>query len=339
MGSPYLNPDESILLSTHNLFVNTVPAEAILTSSRLILVDTRDAQIQPQDISFSAIETVTTGENSAADPMLSLSVVTSPGITKSLGVVFVQTPKTKRSGERDAWAARLRELSSAEIQKNGILPMEIPPPWIPGVIPEAGQEGPEATTATDGMKNPPLVPRPRPDTSTKNRTIMAVAAVIVIIAAIALAGYFFAPTLQGTAEPPLPSPIITMAATASATPLPPTPALEPVTTVATPPPTVPPTAVPQLVVPQTGVWVQIRYIGNYSGVVGAPGRYANIAGKGDHVYQIPARNETVTATVQKLDSTGNVLTVEFYNEGKLVKSGSIRTPRGTLQLFANLNTV
>jgi hypothetical protein len=100
-----------------------------------------------------------------------------------------------------------------------------------------------------------------------------------------------------------------------------------------------PTATPQAVIPQTGVWIQIKYVGNYSGVLGAPGRYSNIAGKGDHLYQIPARNETVTATVQKLDSTGNVLTVEFYNEGKLVKNGSIRTPLGTLQLFANLNTV
>jgi hypothetical protein len=335
MGSPYLNPDETILLSTHNLFVNTVPAEAILTSARLILVDTRDAQIQPQDIPFNAIETVTTGENAAEDPMLSLSMVTGPGITKSLGVVFVQTPKTKRSGERDEWTARLKELSAAEIQKSGIQPMEIPPPWIPGDIPEAGPGNSGGSdTPGSGMKNPPLIPRPRPESSSKNRTMLAIAAVVVIIAAIAITVYFFAPSLLGTAEPPVPTPIITTTMTAIATP-----ALTPVTTVDTPPQTVLPTVIQQPVIPQTGVWIQIKYAGNYSGILGAPGRYSNIVGKGDHIYQIPARNETVTATVQKLDSDGNVLTVEFYNEGKLVRSGSIRTPQGTLQLFANLNTM
>jgi len=339
MGSPYLNPDEAILLSTHNLFVNTVPAEAILTSTRLILVDTRDAQIQPQDIIFSAIETVTTGENATADPMLSLSVVTGPGVTKSLGIVFVQTPKTKRIGERDEWTARLKDLSAGEIQKNGIQPMEIPPPWIPGVIPEPGPGSTERPEAEEnGMKNPPLVPRPRHESSPKNRALIAIAALAVIIGAIAIGGYFFGPSLLGTAGPPVITPGITTTVTAIATPASTTPPLTPVTTIATSRPTVLPTATPQTVIPQTGVWVQILYAGNYSGTVGAPGRFATIAGSGDHLYQIPARNETVTATVQKLDNSGNTLTVAFYNNGIMVKNGTVRAPKGTLEIFADLRT-
>jgi len=342
MGSPYLNSNETIILSTHNIIVNTIPAEAILTNTRLVLVDSRDSRIQPQDISFSAIETVTIGENAAADPMLSLSMVTGPGLTQPLGIVFPPSQKTKRTGERDAWAAKLKEYSAAAIQEGGIIPTELFPPWVPGAAPVA--EGAADSDAADaGHRNPPLVPRkPRPETSSKNRTVMAIAAVVVILAVIAIAGYLFAPSLLGitsSAVTPIPTAVITPVITPIATTVPATPTQAPVTVTITPPLTVVPTATPQSIIPPTGVWVQIRYAGNYTGIVGAPGRFEDIAGSGNHFYQIPARNETVSATVQKLDNSGNILTIEFYNDGRLIKSGSIKTPKGTLELFVNLNTV
>jgi hypothetical protein len=341
MGSPYLNSSETIILSTHNIIVNTVPAEAILTNTRLILVDTRDSQIRPQDISFPAIETVTIGESATADPMLSLSMVTGPGLTQPLGIVFPQAPKTKRIGERDEWAAKLKEYSAAAIQEGGIKPAELFPPWVPGAAPVA-EGAAESDAADTGHRNPPLIPRkPRPESSPKNRTVIAIAALVVILAVIALGGYFFAPALlgmTGTPVTPLPTPVITPVITTIATTVPLTSTPAPVTAIVTPPLTVIPTTTSVSIIPQSGVWVQIRYAGNYSGIVGAPGRFANVAGSGDHFYQIPARNETVSATVQKLDNSGNVMTIEFYNEGRLIKSGSIKTPRGTLELFVSLNT-
>src|SRR5512133_3538559 len=111
MGSPYLKRNESIILSTNNVIVNTVPAEAILTNGRLMLVDTRSAELRPLDIPFHVIETVTVDENADSDPMLSLSIVTGPGVTQTLGIVFPQPPKMRRVAERDEWAARLRELN------------------------------------------------------------------------------------------------------------------------------------------------------------------------------------------------------------------------------------
>jgi hypothetical protein len=340
MGSPYLNSSETIILSTHNIIVNTVPAEAILTNTRLILVDSRDSQIRPQDISFPAIETVTIGENAAADPMLSLSMVTGPGLTQPLGIVFPQAPKTKRTGERDEWAAKLKEYSAAAIQEGGIKPTELFPPWVPAASVAEGAA--EADAADARHRNPPLIPRkPRPETSSKKRTVIAIAALVVILAVIAIGGYFFAPALLGmTGSPvtPVPTPVIATEITPIATTVPATPTQAPVTATVTPPPTVVPTVTPESIIPQSGVWVQIRYAGNYSGIVGAPGRFANVAGSGDHFYQIPARNETVTATVQKLDNSGNVLTIEFYNNGRMIKSGSIKTPKGTLELFVSLNT-
>ena len=136
MGSPYLSSNESIILSTNNVIVNTVPAEAILTNERLMLIDARHAELRPQDIPFHAIETVTIGENSASDPVLSLSLVTGPGVTQSLGIVFPQQPRMRRVAERDEWANRLKELSIVSVREGGTRSMEILPPWVPGPLPE-----------------------------------------------------------------------------------------------------------------------------------------------------------------------------------------------------------
>jgi len=96
MGSPYLNNNESIILSTHNVVINTIPAEAILTNQRLILVDARHTQLRPQDVPFVAIETVTIGDNSAMDPVLSISIVTPDETRHQLGMTFTQLAKYLR---------------------------------------------------------------------------------------------------------------------------------------------------------------------------------------------------------------------------------------------------
>jgi hypothetical protein len=76
----------------------------------------------------------------------------------------------------------------------------------------------------------------------------------------------------------------------------------------------------------------------FRGFAGAPGRFREITDTGDHLYQIPARDEIVTATIQKLDNTGKQLTVGIYNEGELVKSGSVTAPKGTVSIGADLRT-
>ena len=63
-----------------------------------------------------------------------------------------------------------------------------------------------------------------------------------------------------------------------------------------------------------------------------------VAGSGDKYYQIPTVDGVVEATIQKLDSSGNVLTVEVYNNGNLIKSGTTRTPGGEIDIHADLKT-
>ena len=68
--------------------------------------------------------------------MLSLSLVTGPGVTQAMGIVFPQPPKMRRVAERDEWANRLKELSIISVREGGTKAMEILPPWVPGPLPE-----------------------------------------------------------------------------------------------------------------------------------------------------------------------------------------------------------
>ncbi len=223
MGSPYLNSNEAIILSTHKVLINTIPAEAILTSQRLILVDSRHAQLRPQDVPFTAVETVTIGETSAQEPVLSLSIVMNDGTRHTLGIVFPQGPKTKRVGERDDWAVKLKEASLNAQQEHGVKAADLAPPWIPGALPEEAaveqEKGPGVPE--DKYRNPPLAPRkPRAGSASGNRTAIAAGLVIVLLVVLAAGVYFLAPSFIGgsgsTPATPVPTPVVT----ATVTPVP-----------------------------------------------------------------------------------------------------------------------
>jgi hypothetical protein len=170
---------------------------------------------------------------------------------------------------------------------------------------------------------------------------MAIAAVVLVIVVIALAAgaYLFAPSLFGKGETPLPP--VTHVLTTTQTMVP-TPELTTVTGVVTPAATAAvttaPTAAPQVIIPQTGVWIRVKYDGAFSGSAGAPGRFRDIADTGDHVYQLPVKDEIVSVTIQKQDNTGRKLTVEVYNAGKLITSGSVAAPKGIVNVNADLRT-
>jgi len=341
MGSPYLSSNETILLSTHNIVVNTIPAEAILTNYRLMLIDYSHPQILPQDIPLAAIETVTIGDNSAKEPVLSLSVAAPDEARHTIGMVFSQPQRTKRSGERDTWAAKLKEMSMAAQQEHGVQPAGLVPPWVPGETPAAVGEDKGKPGQSENVYRP-LRPAQKRDRSTgapgKTRLIAAGAALVIVIVAVVLGSYFLAPSLWGktAASPsiPVPTPVPSAAATTVPTP---EPVQTPIpTTVATPVPaatepvTVVPTTSPQSSIPRTGVWVHVTYDGKFTGTVGPSGAIREIAGSTDGLYQIPMTQGFLTATIGKLDNSGNVLTVEFYKDGTLLKTSSIRTPKGIL---------
>jgi hypothetical protein len=340
MGSPYLSSNESIILSTNNVVVNSVPAEAILTNERLMLIDTRHAELRPQDIPFHAIETITIGEDARSDPIISLSLVTGPGVTISMDIAFPQQPKMKRLSERDEWANRIRELSIVTVRASGSKPVELSPPWIDGPLSGEGETGaaaaaPGAGDAESKFRNPPLMPKKNRDTAKpKNRLAFAAGIGAILVIALAVVVYLFIPSLFGGGGSPLqpatPVPTtapVTIPASLPATTAPPATTVIPV-----------PTGTPEPVIPDTGVFVLVKYDGAYSGSAGAPERFREINATGTAAYQLPAVNEMVLANIQKMDNTGRKLTVEIYNEGKLVQSGSVTAPKGTVSISADLRS-
>jgi phosphoribulokinase len=65
-----------------------------------------------------------------------------------------------------------------------------------------------------------------------------------------------------------------------------------------------------------------------------------VSGTGGHFYQIPAAStDIIEAAIQKLDTTGLPMTVEVFNNGVMVSSKTIVTPRGTLTMTIDLKTI
>jgi hypothetical protein len=127
MGNPYLNRDESIILTTHRIHINSTIADVLLTNQRLIIVDSGHAQFRPQTIPLTTIETVMTGEDAQGNPILSLSLsaITPQGATQSRELIFSQQISGKRKQERDDWVKQLKE-QIALVRQQALLNMNPP---------------------------------------------------------------------------------------------------------------------------------------------------------------------------------------------------------------------
>jgi len=347
MGSPYLNTNESILLSTHNVVINTIPAEAILTNQRLMVMDTRHTRLLPQDIPFSAIETVTIGDNSEMEPILSLSIVMKDDTRHMLGITFTQPPKTRRAGERDEWAVKLKEAGVAAQQEHGLVPTELLPPWVPGPLPgETDGEGDAQNKPDEQFQYAPLSPRkPRSNPKKSRRGVITAVLAVLIIIALAAGVYFLMPQFTGTpgtVTPAISTTTVETTVPTTAIPITTVPTTEPTIAVTaipvatTIPPTPVMTAIPTSDPTQSGVWIHIDYSGNYSASFGTSGRLKEISGSGEQFFQIPAKDQIVEATVEKSDDAGSEMTVTILNDGIVAEKSSTSTPHGTVEIHVDL---
>jgi hypothetical protein len=96
-------------------------------------------------------------------------------------------------------------------------------------------------------------------------------------------------------------------------------------------------------VPSSGVWVEIKYDRSYSGSVGIPGNVQMLSSNiqmqpntGDQFYQILQNNGIIYASVSKNDGSGDLLTVNIYDDGTLLKTESTMKPFGNLDVVVNL---
>jgi hypothetical protein len=182
----------------------------------------------------------------------------------------------------------------------------------------------------------PVLP-PRPPTvkrSSKKPLFIAAALIIVVVIALVLGASVFMKGGAGSVLPiTTPTPEITVPPTAApTTAIPtPTPTQEPTVAVATPPPTPAP-----IIIPDTGVWVRVKYAGTFTGSYGTPGALREVSGTGEQVYQVATSTGVVVASFAKDDGSGDVITTEVYKDGTLVQSDKTTTPRGIAQIQVDL---
>ena len=343
MGNPYLNSDETILLATYNVISRSVRSDVILTNQRLILSDSSHTQFRPKTIPLAVIQTVTKAETATGDPIITLSIATADGATQPMELVFSQKPREQRKQESDEWMKKLGDqtaLARDEATRKGIsitdLVAAITVDETSVATPQDGTPGTQSATTYPKKGSGESCRHSFPRTSSSKLKIIAIAAIIIVIIAVLAGAYIHSGSGLGTPITPVvptivATPLITTAPTALTITQTPTPAL-----------TMVPTSTPQIPIPQTGVWVRMEYpenAGNYIGYVGTAGRQVPVNAAGLYQKNIPAaQTDILDISVKKQSGTGDRLTIEVYNNGELVKSGTTTIPFGTVELHFSLNT-
>ncbi len=110
MGYPDLDNDEPILLQSRNVKFKSISFDAILTSNRIHLTDTKKNLIPSQDIILTTIRNVETGENAIRDHFLILSLVTDAGEKYQAVLTFAKQSGVERKRECNEWAKKLKSL-------------------------------------------------------------------------------------------------------------------------------------------------------------------------------------------------------------------------------------
>ncbi|MFA4875888.1 MAG: hypothetical protein WC586_00615 [Methanoregula sp.] len=93
-----------------------------------------------------------------------------------------------------------------------------------------------------------------------------------------------------------------------------------------------------LVIPADGAGFRVIYPGDFAGEVGNPGEMKIVSGTGDLFFPVKRNDGLVQAFIQKQDNSGDTLTVEVYNRGKMIYTRSVSTPAGSLNLLIDVRT-
>jgi hypothetical protein len=90
-----------------------------------------------------------------------------------------------------------------------------------------------------------------------------------------------------------------------------------------------------VVIPQTGVFVRVSYIGGFSGTYGMNNVMQTVRSSGDRLYPLEGAG-TVTAMFSKEDKSAHALTAEIWKDGKLLTSGANSTAFGTVRISSQV---
>ncbi len=387
MVTPYLNRNEAILLTTHNVNFNSIVAELILTNQRLIIFDSLHPQFRYQTLPLASIETVMVTEDAQSNPVMYLSVTSTTPDTapQSKEFTFLRQTGGDRRQECDVWIKQLK-MQIASVREQRLRTVQPSPPEDTDLIfdepktpfPEpvtgepAPQEIPPEPVESAVSPPPPLSAEdtvretesqgPAPETPVSDEQVpqtdagdaqkellssrsdqtpasgkskaLAIGAIVIVFIALAVMAFLYS-TMPGeppaTPVTPVITPALTTAATTIATPAvqqTPSPKITQVTTV-----------VPVKMIPEKGIWVRIDYAGNYTGRIGSSGDLKQVNASGEQYYQLAITEGIVEATIQKQDGSGKALTIEVYQNGRMMARSTKTTPLATIDLRVELKKV
>ena len=109
MSYPELYSDERVVLQAQNVKVKSVLFEVVLTTRRLVLIDTKKNSIPPQEINLATLKDVELGENAIRDPTITISIITISGNTRQMVLTFSKISGGERRRECDDWVRALRQ--------------------------------------------------------------------------------------------------------------------------------------------------------------------------------------------------------------------------------------
>jgi hypothetical protein len=93
------------------------------------------------------------------------------------------------------------------------------------------------------------------------------------------------------------------------------------------------------VIPATGVWVHVDYLGGWKGTYGQTGAIVTIPGNsGNRIMEVENANGTVQATFEKLDGSSHDLLVEIYKNGTALTRGITSVGHGSVALSVDTIT-
>ena len=87
-----------------------------------------------------------------------------------------------------------------------------------------------------------------------------------------------------------------------------------------------------------GVYVLVICSGDFAGSIGNPGLLRQVSGRGDQNFSILMTKSIVQATIRKLDTSPEPLTVEIYNNSTLLATRTVNAPLGEVNLLIDTTT-
>jgi hypothetical protein len=328
MANLTLNSDEEIIHTTQTIIINGIRHEAVITSRRLILVESETGSIH-EDIPFTEIGLATSGVNKIREPIITLNINSTGGEKRTTELIFIRFTGNQNLVELEKCIAILKEHN---------VPIEAKSQLTDPALLRRGERTNTGESLVEGQFTHPAIPdwtipgtslqggRPLPEEAPEKLSLTIIAAVVIIIV-VFVGGAFIAGQIMNLKDVPVPQNVTesdianTIVPSASLTPTP-----QPQGTTGT-------DLIPPLVsVPTNGVWVQIDYPKNYSGYIGAPGRYIEVDNSGNRFYQLPVQNTMIDGFIEKMDGSSEKLEVMIYNGGTQIAKSETQKPLGVVEI-------